>query len=88
MPLGLTNAGQTFQRLMDNLFCSFPFIFIYLDNILVFSFNPSDHLSHLETVLTTLATNGLHINPAKCHFAQHKVEFLGFRFDSNFSFCR
>ncbi len=33
-------------------------------------------MSHLDTVLTTLATNGLHIIPAKCHFAQPQVEYL------------
>jgi hypothetical protein len=44
MPFDLTNAGQTFQRLMDSLFCSFPFIFIYLDNILVFSHSRAKHL--------------------------------------------
>jgi hypothetical protein len=77
MPFGLTNAGQTFQRLMDSLFRSFPFSFIYLDDILVFSHSRAEHLGHLETVLATLAANGLRINPTKCHFAQPQVEFLG-----------
>jgi hypothetical protein len=73
MPFGITNTGQTYQRLMDSLFCSFPFTFIYLDDILVFSQNRSDHLSHLETVLSTLVAIGLLINPAKWHFSQHQV---------------
>jgi hypothetical protein len=53
MPFGLTNDGQTFQRLMDSLFRS---IFIYLDDILVFSHSRSDNLSHLETVLLPLSS--------------------------------
>ncbi len=77
MPFGLTNAGQTFQRLMDSLFRSFPFTFIYLDDIFVCSHSQAKHLGHLETVLANFAANGLHINPAKCHFAQPQVEFLG-----------
>jgi hypothetical protein len=77
MPFGLSNAAQTFQRLMDSLFRDFPFIFIYLDNMLIFSRSRSDHLSHLDTVLAVLAENGLHINPAKCQFAQREVDFLG-----------
>jgi hypothetical protein len=48
-----------------------------LDHILVFSHSRAEHIGHLETVLATLAANGLHVNPAKCHFAQPQVEFLG-----------
>jgi hypothetical protein len=63
MPFGLINAGQTFQNLMDSLFHSFPFIFIYLDGILVFSRSRSGHLSYLETnVLASLAPNGPRLN--------------------------
>ncbi len=77
MTFGLSNAAQTFQRLMDSLFRDFPFIFIYLDDMLILSRSRSEHLSHLDTVLAVLAENGLHINPAKCQFAQQEVDFLG-----------
>jgi hypothetical protein len=77
MPFGLKNAAQTFQRLMDSLFRIIPFIFIYLDDILIFSPSHSQHLSHLHTVFSILAENVLHINPAKCVFAQEEVDFLG-----------
>jgi hypothetical protein len=64
MPFGISNAAQTFQRLMDSLFRDFPLIFIYLDDMLNFSRSRSDHLCHLDTVLYVLAENGLQINPA------------------------
>ena len=44
MPFGLRNLGSTFQRLMDRVLAGLPFIFIYLDHVLVAS---SDHASHL-----------------------------------------
>jgi hypothetical protein len=72
-PFGLKNAAQTFQC----LFRTIPFIFIYLDDILIFSPSCSQHLSHLHTALSILAENGLHINPARCVFAQEEVDFLG-----------
>jgi hypothetical protein len=55
MPFGLKNAAQTFQRLIDYLFRTIPFIFIYLDDILIFSPSLSQHLSHLHTVFSILA---------------------------------
>jgi hypothetical protein len=56
MPFGLKNAAQTFQRLMDTLFRSFPFLFIYLDDLLVFSPNRQQHLIHLRQVFEVLAS--------------------------------
>jgi hypothetical protein len=62
MPFGLKNATQAFQRLMDSLFHAIPFIFTYLDDILIFSPSCSQHLSHLHTIFSIIAENGLHIN--------------------------
>lgn len=59
MPFGLKNAAQTFQRLMDTIFQSCPFIFIYLDDILIFSCTKQENFQHLEQVLMVLADNGL-----------------------------
>jgi Reverse transcriptase (RNA-dependent DNA polymerase) len=35
MPFGLKNAAQTFQRLMDKILRGLPYVFVYLDDILV-----------------------------------------------------
>jgi len=77
MPFGLKNAAQTFQRLMDSLLRHFPFVFVYLDDLLVFSKTRKEHLEHLQKVLSVLATNGLRINAAKCTFAAESVDYLG-----------
>ena len=37
MPFGLKNAGQTFQRFMDNMLAGIPHVFLYLDDVLVAS---------------------------------------------------
>jgi hypothetical protein len=79
MPFGLKNAAQTFQHLMDTLFRSFPFLFIYLDDLLVFSSTRQQHLLHLRQVFEVLACNSLRINPAKCTFAVPEVDCLGHR---------
>jgi hypothetical protein len=77
MPFGLRNAAQTFQRLMDSLFRTFPFTFTYLDDILIFSPDCFQHLHHLRQVFQVLAANGLRINPGKCTFAVPEVDCLG-----------
>ena len=77
MPFGLTNAPKTWQRFMDDLFRDIDFVFIYLDDIIIFSANETEHAKHLRIVLTRLAENGLRIGMPKCKFFQTAVEFLG-----------
>jgi hypothetical protein len=77
MPFGLKNAAQTFQRLMDQILRGLPYVFVYLDDILIASRDLEEHQQHLRHVLAILQKNGLIINPEKCVFAQPKLEFLG-----------
>jgi hypothetical protein len=79
MPFSLKNAAQTFQRLMDSLFRDCPFVFIYLDDILIFSKDKAEHFQHLNTVFQILADSGLRLNPAKCTFAASEIDCLGHR---------
>jgi hypothetical protein len=79
IPFGLRNAGMTFQRLMDSVLGSLPFAFVYLDDILVASPDPSSHRRHLEAVFTVLQSNGLVVNPEKSLFGSTEEEFLGHR---------
>jgi hypothetical protein len=80
MPFGLKNAAQTFKRIMDSLFCIFTFVFIYLDDILIFSKDKEEHLPHhLDQVFRILSHSGLRLNPAKCTFAVSEIDCLGHR---------
>jgi Reverse transcriptase (RNA-dependent DNA polymerase) len=79
MPFGLKNAGMTFQRLMDSILNGLPFVFVYLDDILIASPCLDSHRRHVAEVLEILSKNGLVINVGKCIFGQESVEFLGHR---------
>jgi cleavage and polyadenylation specificity factor subunit 1 len=83
MPFGLRNATQTFQRFMDSLFKHLPFVFCYLDDLIIASHTLEEHHKHLPQIFTLLQENGLQINPAKCLFAAAAVEFLGHRVDQH-----
>ncbi len=78
MPFGLRNAAQTFQCFMDSLLKHLPFVFCYLDVIIIASNSLEELIEHLQQIFTILQENGLQINPAKCVFAAAAaVEFLG-----------
>ncbi len=47
VPFSLKNAAQKFQQFMDILFRSCSFVFIYFEDILIFSKNWQEHLQHL-----------------------------------------
>ena len=67
MPFGLTNAPATFQRLMESCLgeLHLEWCIIYLDDIIIFSKNPDDHLTRLEGVFERLAKAGLKLKPSK-----------------------
>ena len=58
MPFGLTNAPFTFQALMNAVFRpylrKFVLVFIFFNDILVFSNSLDLHLQHLKIVLNLL----------------------------------
>jgi hypothetical protein len=44
MPFSLKNAAQTFQQLMDRIFCHLPFLFTYIDDHRIASWSLDDQL--------------------------------------------
>ena len=77
MPFGLRNAGQTFQRLMDEVLAGLPFVFCYLDDVLIASVSHQEHVAHLREVLTLLQQHGLVLNGEKCELGKSQVDYLG-----------
>lgn len=62
---------------MDSALRDMPFVFVYLDDILVASSSDEEHLVHLRDLFTRLTLHGLIINPAKCLFGLPSIHFLG-----------
>ena len=82
-PFGLKNAGQDFQRMMDEIMADLPHVYVYIDDILIASETPKEHLSDLKEVFETLQSNGLVVNKAKCLLGQESLDFLGYHLDAN-----
>jgi hypothetical protein len=68
-PFGLSNAAQTFQRMMDRTTDGLEGVFAYRDDSRVSSPDRQTHLHHLEAFFTALAATGLAINLEKCVFS-------------------
>ena len=79
MQFGLTNAPATFHRLMNKIFKEdlFKHVLVFLDDSLVYSETPVEHLEHLEKVFLKLRAAGLKLKPKKCDLFQTQVNYLG-----------
>ena len=81
MPFGLTNAPAVFLRLMQTVLMGLnpvggkQFISVYIDDVLVFSQSPEEHLEHLCLVIQKLQDAGLKLKSSKCPFVRKEVEY-------------
>ena len=50
---------------------------IYLDDIIIFSKDPDDHIERLEGVFENLAQTGLKLKPSKCDYFKAWLKYLG-----------
>ena len=67
IPFGLTNAPATFQRFMNDIFHDLLDIcvVVYLDDILIYSEDMSQHQEHIKEVLQRLRAHGLYAGAQK-----------------------
>jgi hypothetical protein len=80
VPFGLCNAPAAFQHLMNDVLREYldVFVVIYLDDVLIYSENASEHKRHVRMVLEKLRQAGLYAKPEKCQFSVEEVAFLGY----------
>ena len=80
MHYGLTNAPASFQRFMNDCFKDLldVCVVVYLDDILIYSEDPTEHATHVREVLRRLRANSLFAKLEKCEFNVNTTSFLGF----------
>ena len=82
MPFGLMNAPSSFQRMMDRIFRSLPYVSTYIDDVLIHSQSIRDHKAHLQEVFNRLKEAGLTLRGRKCNIGLTEVKYLGHIFSA------
>lgn len=84
MPFGLTNAPAVFQALVNDVLCDVfnRSVFVYLDDILIFSQNMDRHIQHVRQVLQQLLENKLFMKAEKCEFHVSSLKFFEYIIES------
>ncbi|KAL1129484.1 hypothetical protein AAG570_012429 [Ranatra chinensis] len=79
MPLGLKNAPNTFQKMINefNVGLSEDFIQAYMDDLIIFSKTLEEHKRHLDKVKRRLQEFGLKISADKSSFFLQEVKIMG-----------
>ena len=77
MPFGLCGAPASFMRLMTEVVDGLKNIYVYLDDVIVFSSSAEDHDIHLRALFERLSEFGLKINKEKCSLGMEELDFLG-----------
>jgi hypothetical protein len=65
--------------MMDRVTNGLPFIFVYLDDIIVCSPDLASHLQHLQLLFQRLRDFGHIIHGEKCEFGARELDFMGHR---------
>ena len=79
MQQGDCNAGATYQTLMNHIFASYigVFMYVYLDDVIIFSDSIEDHLKHVKTVFDILRKEQLFLSTNKMQFFAEELKILG-----------
>lgn len=77
-PYGLKFLTAHFQRVMTSILSKcLPFVIIFVDDIVVFSDSVTEHIVHLNAVISTLNSACLRLNLDKCQFGFTQLPILG-----------
>ena len=77
VPFRLAQAPAYFQELVTSILKDFPFAIAYLDDIIIFSKIPQEHLTHICMVFKKLKAANLSMKTSKCSFFSKEIQYLG-----------
>ena len=80
VPFGLTNAPPQFMAMINDIFRDMldKFVLVFLDDILIYSKDLSEHQQHVEKVLQKMREHRLYGKPSKCLMFVEELDFVGY----------
>lgn len=81
MPFRLQGAPSVFMNFINDVLKKYLYkgTVVYIDNVLLYSETPDEHVKLVRSMLKTLARNSLYVKLSKCEFHQLELTFLGYR---------
>ncbi|KAK9752584.1 Reverse transcriptase (RNA-dependent DNA polymerase) [Popillia japonica] len=78
--MGLSGSPAVWQRLIDRVLGADldPYVFAYLDDIIIVTPTFKQHLEILEKVINRIHAAGLTLNRDKCKFCREELKYLGY----------
>ncbi len=77
LPFGISIAPEIFQRKMNELLADMEGVAVYMDDVIVYGKDRTEHDNHLKRVLERMESVGLKLNKDKCVFRKTELSFLG-----------
>ena len=77
---GLANMPSIFQRTMEMALSDLlgKCVWVFIDDLVIASSSPAEHIQDLEAVFARLRAAKLHLKGSKCHFGKTKIQLLGY----------
>jgi hypothetical protein len=76
-PFGIKYLPSMFSKVMKEILKNIPNCLNYIDDIIIFSENTTEHAIHVQQVLDALTKANMTIKPSKCHFGLKSIKLLG-----------
>ncbi|KAL1447741.1 hypothetical protein WDU94_005516 [Cyamophila willieti] len=83
MPYGLCCATEKFQQKLVELLTGLEGVIIYIDDILIFGKDKTEHDKRLHNLLIKIREINLKLNINKCEIGTKKIQFLGQVFEAS-----
>jgi len=79
LPMGISVGSQALSRVVDELFADLKghYVFNFLDDLVVYSSSPEEHVTHVREVLNRLQRSGFTLNPDKVVLGASEIKYLG-----------